>query len=364
MSLDKVDLSSRRSNLLDSSLESGSNTINGALQSEWQVISHGLKQGVINRAEQMMLASAVLGAACVKLSASEASLENLTPVESAKSNASDRISEVESVVPNRHVQLNFRVDPAQLANYTLVNTRDWVTESNPEVVAFQNRAWELDQDAYTYLLNHYMERAIVNKLPRDGSAESNRAWNLLDRMQEDLTFKPILEQTQQTMEKVKSEWESNLPKTQNMMQDMTGLPLDKTINVYITHPSIKAGYAGEGSVFWTDRSDFPNYNTVYLWHETLHNVIEPRIVGPNKYDVGHAVIELLADNELRVKLNGGNMLPLEGHEYLTRGEEYLLPSWRAYVDKPGPKNIFQYIDQAAALIGKMPADARGSSPSK
>jgi hypothetical protein len=256
------------------------------------------------------------------------------------------------------LKLNFVTDPAYLAYKTLTGYRRFEIPSIDQVNAFQDRAWSLDRDAYSYLQDHDLEAAILSKQSiEDGSAMSTRAKNLLQRMQEDPTFQPVLAETNKGLMAVKTEWEANRSRTQSIMQDLTGLPLDGELTVSITHPAIAQGrtYTDSGLILWSNQNDFPNYNTIYLWHETLHNVIAPRMVGEDSFDVAHAVIELLTDDELQTRLNGGSYPPLIGHEDLKKGEEYLMPSWRDYLSCPGKKDIMKYLDEAAKVIESTPS---------
>jgi|GEM_PF-1700321 len=61
----------------------------------------------------------------------------------------------------------------------------------------------------------------------------------------------------------------------------------------------------------------------------------------------HAVIQLIADNELRIRLNGGHYPPFEGHTYLKRLMELIVPHWRKYL-RAGNKEIGKFITEMAA----------------
>jgi hypothetical protein len=63
-----------------------------------------------------------------------------------------------------------------------------------------------------------------------------------------------------------------------------------------------------------------------------------------------ANVQLLADNEMRIRLNGGSYPPFEGHEEHIAIMENLLPSWREYLQQPR-KNIHDYLRNAKTIVG-------------
>lgn len=271
--------------------------------------------------------------------------------------------------PNSH--LRFRVDRDFLAFHTLSEPHNKIIngEIAAPITAFKNRAWDLDKEAYDYLRkpakNYYdsVEYKVLYRKPLDDGTEiSKRAAGLLETMKRDPSFIPVLKETERAKQILKQDWEKNYPKTRAIMDDLTGLKLDQKLEVLITHPSIRQGMAApeQGRIFFTDQSHFPgapkNTNLIYLWHETLHHHIPPRIVGPKQHDVGHSVIELATDNELRVRLNGGSYPPMIGHPYLQEAGNHLLSSWRNYLKQaPGKRNIMDYLEKASKLVEKMPS---------
>ena len=111
---------------------------------------------------------------------------------------------------------------------------------------------------------------------------------------------------------------------------MTGFDFNKTIVVYIVHSSLPSGktfiFAEGQPILWGHNDLFENYTTVYLWHEILHTYL-----GTSQLE--HALIQLIADNELRIQLNGGSYPPFEGHAYLLPLMKKVLPLWNEYLAK-------------------------------
>ncbi len=84
---------------------------------------------------------------------------------------------------------------------------------------------------------------------------------------------------------------------------------------------------------WGHHEEWPNYTTVYLWHEILHSYL-------GYSELEHTLIQLVTDNELRVQLNGGSYPPFVGHENLNPLTEKLFPYWKKYLQKDN-KNIYE-----------------------
>jgi len=92
------------------------------------------------------------------------------------------------------------------------------------------------------------------------------------------------------------------------------------------------------TIVWGHPEEWPNYSTVYLCHEIMHILTN---LDPS--DITHAVIELMTDNELRIRLNNkGKYFQYPGHKHLRKLEKNILPEWKKYLKKP-EKNIFNFI---------------------
>jgi hypothetical protein len=138
-------------------------------------------------------------------------------------------------------------------------------------------------------------------------------------------FAVLREQTEISMAHAKEQWEKNYPLTSHIMQDITGFDVGKALTAYITHPGLPNGkYLGNNILMWRHQEAWENYTTVYLWHEILHSYFDPG-------KVNHALIELVTDNELRIRLNQGTYPPFVGHNYLTPIKEKIFPYWQTYL---------------------------------
>ncbi len=261
---------------------------------------------------------------------------------------------------NPQTHLSFRIDQDYLvySSMTAPSKRILDVATREQLANFQNRAWQLDKSSFNYLKETDLHQKILQNISiDDGTAISKRSAQFLKQMKDDPSFQPLLADTEKALAKVRSEWLENYPKSNKIMKENTGLPFNQNIDVVITHPAIAQGTSRYGNILFTDQSirpeSFANQNTVYLWHETLHHHLPPKYAGKKEIDVAHTAIELLTDNELRVRLNKRDAAypPMIGHEYLATGRELLLPSWKNYLSKE-KKDIISYINEAAQLASK------------
>ncbi|MBS2004164.1 MAG: hypothetical protein JST44_21845 [Cyanobacteria bacterium SZAS LIN-5] len=263
------------------------------------------------------------------------------------------------------ITLSFQVDPAYLAYYTIrnceasrfVNVDD---ENNQKIVDFQNAAWFKDRQASQFIR---FGPSDVNVLASPSIVEiAQRAEKLIQSVLDDATFAPLLAETSHSLELIRSQWERNCLKTHDMISEMTGFTLKGDFRVFLTHQALKQGYYQSElkAMFCAYRNSWPNYNTVYIWHELLHHFI------PGSADLEHAVIQLITDNELRIRLNGGQYPPFEGHPYLKPLMELIVPHWRNYLNSKNRK-IEKFICEMAARqdvkhqLSKCHADNRDDS---
>ena len=206
--------------------------------------------------------------------------------------------------------LNFRIDENYLIAHALFSTNKKRFSSNKhkkDIVSFQNFAWAISKQKYLNLISEY--RPIDVKKQKDLSKTTRKFLALLKRSKQ---YGKILLQTQKYLLFCKSQWDKNLNRSSALVRELTGIKMSNRFDVYITHPSLKNGMNSNGKILWGHNEDWDNYTTVYLWHEILHSYLS---VTQNAR-LNHAIIQLIADNELRVKLNRGTYPPFYGHKEL------------------------------------------------
>lgn len=157
-------------------------------------------------------------------------------------------------------------------------------------------------------------------------------------------FKRLLAETKKYRQWLEKEWHKNEKKILSWVKELSGLKIsDKTITVFVTHPKFNNGksLAEKDIILWGHPEDWKNYSLVYLTHELLH-LLTKKCKKPFTM---HALIELLADNEVRSRLNGGGVYFREGkhsvgHPYLAKLEKKILPQWKKFVKDRRGKNLF------------------------
>ncbi|MBX9686476.1 MAG: hypothetical protein K2X27_07225, partial [Candidatus Obscuribacterales bacterium] len=207
------------------------------------------------------------------------------------------------------ITIDFQINQNYLV-YSLLRDRalsDADKAALQRIREFKNFAWEQDQEAYRLLSSGPSEHAILTKMNLQDIAKRSEV--LLSKLVQNKTFLELQKETMQALDLIRAEWEKNQLKTHDIMSDLSGLELKGDHKVVVTHPALHQGINSNGIICWTNRNDWPNYNTIYIWHEILHSFLP---CG----DIEHAVIQFLSDNELRVRLNGGSYPPFEGHPEL------------------------------------------------
>jgi hypothetical protein len=174
---------------------------------------------------------------------------------------------------------------------------------------------------------------------------------LLKEVQETEAYNHILTQTQKYQEEVKEKWLTNHDITSRLMQEITGLDFgNDEFSVYLTLGQ-NGRYWGDRRIVWGPPKEyFSNQTIVFLWHEIMHGKIKgDGEDGPFSDPIEHSVIQLATDNELRVRLNGGEYPPFVGHELMFPILERMLSPWRSYLDSP-ERNILEFNNKMLTYI--------------
>lgn len=175
---------------------------------------------------------------------------------------------------------------------------------------------------------------------------------------ETLNYKNLMEES----------WQKEKEKIKRWLREKIKLNTFKdTTNVFVTHPYLNMGKCvNQETIFfghWKGLKDI-NYNLTYLCHEELHRLLPNENYMPpamklyytndkkisnqtlwkmlNKtiedyskiydfeFDIIHAVIELITDNELYTLLNNTSKYE-EGHKHLVQYKKWILPYWFYYL---------------------------------
>ena len=203
---------------------------------------------------------------------------------------------------------------------------------------FANRIWQRSPGLFYFLSGQaefslYLEEGKTNLVSR-------KADRFLRSASSTPEFRRLVTETDQYRLFVENQVGRNKTRVHEILGDLLGFGLpNKTITVYVTHPKLKNGIAIDNkTIVWGHPERYSNYSTVFIFHEVMHIITrnDPR---PEM----HAAIELLTDNELRIRLNeGGKYFEHPGHAHLAQLEREMLPSWKRYL-KLRRKNFFRFV---------------------
>ena len=235
------------------------------------------------------------------------------------------------------MRLKFKINP----NYIFLHAINQSQSNIPfkEWKNLTNKIWENSKEVF-YLLGGYEEYGLYLKKSSDLNRLAKNAIKTLNRIRRTKEFKRLIKETKQYKQFIEKQWAENKEKVFKILEELSGIKLpDITIQVYLTHPKLKNGMTVDNqTIVWGHPEEWPNYSTVYLCHEIMHILTN---LDPS--DITHAVIELMTDNELRIRLNNkGKYFQYPGHKHLRKLEKNILPEWKKYLKKP-EKNIFNFI---------------------
>lgn len=232
------------------------------------------------------------------------------------------------------MKLNFLINENYLIIHTLASmepNKFSSRKNQKEIIDFQNFAWKKSEKVYNFLVGRLCGEGIL-----DINSLLEKIPDFFKAIKRSSYYKKILLETRDYLLLCEKQWMKNYLISKKIIGDLTGFKLNKSFTVYITHPSLKNGhYLGKNKISWGHNEDWPNYTTVYLWHEILHSYFDNN-------DFNHALIQFIADNELRIRLNGGKYPPFIGHKNLFSLMKKMLPYWRKYLEWEEKKNIYKF----------------------
>lgn len=269
------------------------------------------------------------------------SLRNSVRMMFKKNNSSSDLPEKKEIKEVEGIKLDFIIENEYLITHTLASMtggRISSSENQTDIVDFQNTAWETDKDVYDFLAGRYPAELIASQ-PGGLSNFLKKVPEFISKIETTPQFKKIRQQTEEYAKKCQESWEENYETSKQTLEDLSGLKLNKELEILVTHPNLKnGGYMGNNRIAWGHNEDFPNYSTVYLWHEVLHSYFDAS-------DVSHSVIQYLTDNELRVKLNPEDKYPpFVGHQELVPLMEKMSSDWTNYKNGDN-RNINNFVEQ-------------------
>ena len=251
------------------------------------------------------------------------------------------------------MKLKFKINKC----YLLVHSLNQLVLPFEEWVNLQNRLWEKYQKAY-YSITHHPEVAFVQNEPFQGfdiTAEEMK--KLVKDGLESKEFNALLKEAEKYFTELKKQWEANRKKAVAILTELSGLnfPNDE-ITVLITHPSYCKGFSmpSDKIISIGYLEDWKNASISYLCHEIMH-------LYTLNTPIMHALIQLMTDNELRIRLNNEGKyfifeeLPKNNSSYLYQYfgklrelERKIYPYWQDYLkDRKG--RTIQDLEQEIKL---------------
>ncbi|KKS16515.1 MAG: hypothetical protein UU80_C0005G0008 [candidate division WWE3 bacterium GW2011_GWA1_41_8] len=211
-------------------------------------------------------------------------------------------------------------------------------------VDLQNHFWDKYHLGYRMLQGNHLDIFTSDSWKVQlGKATSEIEQMIDEGMKTDLYTK-LLANAEDYKKWLEDEWVRNTDKIETELKNIvkTDLP-DAVFTVYVMGNLMHVGrYLGNEKIAWGHKEEWDNYSLVYLVHEYLHEYFSYN-------QLEHAVIELIADNELRIRLNkSGEYFTCEGksvgHEDLRDIENKILPYWQKYLADTS-KNIYEFVDE-------------------
>lgn len=258
------------------------------------------------------------------------------------------------------LQLKFKVNKLYVLAHALSFKQSIVPFPSWRKLA--DRLWKLSPSAYQFLSGAYYEYFIANlttditntKDLNSSIRNLNRETNSLIRLAyKSKEFDRLYNEVMNYKNWVANQWQIYEKEILFFITDIIGIKLpDVTLEVFVTHPKLKNGvFLGDNKIAWGHSEDWPNYSIVYLTHEIMHFLTQK-----DKSKTMHAIIELMTDNELRVRFNKKSKYFYEkgkwvGHTELKSLSKQILPYWKKYLKlSKSKKDIFDFARKMKKLF--------------
>lgn len=215
------------------------------------------------------------------------------------------------------------------------NIKSFILGNN---VTLQNKMW----DKYRY---EYMFLQFCLKNSYNIYSTIDHIIKVMDFIIDNPLFNNVLKDVKKFKKELLTEWSSKKDHILKIVKDITKIDIFQSMTyiLYITSEKLNVGkniskYYFKKNVFiYSHKNLCDNYNMSYIIHEALHSVF-------GSIEIEHAIIELISDNELRIRLNNMDNNYFEyGHNYLRPILIKLLPYWKKYLQSN--ENIYNFRDR-------------------
>ena len=150
--------------------------------------------------------------------------------------------------------------------------------------------------------------------------------SILKELKQHDCFKEEIEKAKQNLVRIKTNWEEKFAFINNYLKSMLRVDFDLNLTCYIVSPGLNSGInIGNNSFVWGHKKgiDDPNYDLVYLVHESLHSFFD-------KDNLNHTIIEKIADVELSKFLNK-ILSGYSTHKFTQEEHIKIFPFWNLYM---------------------------------
>lgn len=151
-------------------------------------------------------------------------------------------------------------------------------------------------------------------------------------------FQEVYAATEEYADKLTNIWEEGTSHVEEYEQ-IIRLNISAEATVLVLSPELGIGsYISNSIIEWGNSDLFDNYQLIGLCHEFLHVLTEKQFMGSKTEEekwLLHALIYLSADEELRLRMNGGEYF-MGGHvttyhpRLIETARKYL-PAWKDYL---------------------------------
>ena len=247
------------------------------------------------------------------------------------------------------MNLSFELNPYFLAYYTIANSsssRFISGMANPDVVAFQNRAWSINKESYKLTREVNFFPLLTKKVFEQGELQKQLlvADSFLKEIMKDTTFEVIVRQTNTALVSLRHKWEAQLFKSTAALALITRLEdPTKEVNsnkVFVIHPSQRPSNKTNQKLICTI-SGTTEETLFELWFYLLMRIIPVSNKGDGMEKDRIWVKELVCRfvvAELRAILSKTSYPPFvsiqndEDWDYADKELKELCPLWKDYLD--------------------------------
>ena len=181
------------------------------------------------------------------------------------------------------IRLNYITDSHFLASYIIANyhqdcflpaDKEPFIQYKKDIIAFQNLAWK-QSEVFVNLIDGRVKIYKYSAKNKHSYEQMGKDLdNFIATIIQSAEFKVIEKHVEQSKQLIVHEWESNYKKTSEYLKSL-GIDFEATFDIFLAPTIYKEGHnTRNNQIFWSYQTHWPNYNTIYLWHEVLHSYFD------------------------------------------------------------------------------------------